>query len=349
MPPERLGPLFEAFRPWLAAKSERRLGFIWHGGEPMLPGLDFYRRAAADQARVFERDTGRVANRIQSNLTLLTPEWVEFLKTFVRSIGTSYDPVEGVRGLKSGEPLAARWVRAIEACRRAGIPVGVVYVVHRLSLPKVRDIYLFFRNLLPRGRVRFNPLYREGRAAEDLADDLAVTAGEYGRFLVDVARLWWDDGRRHAVLPIREWHDAWNGAGGRLSCDSQGSCQETLLGVAPDGSAWGCGRFADRGEARWCLGNVFEDDIEAILSHPARTALADRRERLRREACRDCGYWGVCHGGCPMMAEITYGDALRETPFCTARKTVFGFLEDRLGPPAVTAPHDGGASAEAAP
>lgn len=328
---EDLASLFDAFRPWLHADPARKLSFVWHGGEPLLPGLGYFRRAADEQARAFGTARNRVSNRLQSNLLLIDDAWVEFLRGFVGSVGTSFDLVEGVRTTRTGGPIAARWVDAVTRCRQAGIPVGVVYVVHRGSLPRAADLYRFFRNMDERGRVRFNPLYPEGRAATGATDDLAITAEEYGDFLVEVAQLWWADGRSADVLPLREWHDAWRG-GGRLSCDSSGSCQENFLGVGPDGSAWGCGRFVDNGATAWRLGNVLQDDLETILAHPGRTRLATRSETLQQDGCADCPYFAVCHGGCPMLAQLVRDDAMQKTPFCEGRKKVYRFLEERLGP-----------------
>lgn len=325
-----LGPLFETFQPWLAEDQARKLSFVWHGGEPLLPGLSYFRRAADEQARIYGADAARVTNRLQSNLTLLDDAWVAFLQGFVKSIGTSFDLVEGVRTTKNGGSITARWVDAVTACRDAGIPVGVVYVVHKGSLSRAADLYRFFRNIDPQGRVRFNPLYPEGRAASGSTSDLSITAEEYGDFLVEVAEHWWNDGRTAAVLPLREWHDAWQG-GGRLSCDSSGSCQERFLGIGPDGSAWGCGRFVDHGDGAWRLGNVFRDDLETILSRPARTGLVARGDTLRETDCAGCPYFGVCHGGCPMLAQLVRGDATKKTPFCEGRKKVYRWLEERLG------------------
>ena len=338
LPTDRLGSLFEAFLPWLQADATRRLGFLWHGGEPMLRGLPFFERAAAEQARVFGPHVDRVTNRIQSNLTLLTDAWLPFLKTFVKSIGTSYDPVDGIRGLTSGAPLAPRWLRAVESCRAAGIPVGVVYVVHRLSLDRGRDLYHYFRNLDSRGRMRFNPLYPEGRAAHG-ANDLSITPSDYGRFLVEVARAWWDDGRRTAVRPLSEWYAAWQDPGARRSCDSAGSCHTDLLGIGPDGAAWGCGRFADRGVDTWRLGNIYEDDLEILLSHPVRTELGRRGHALRdgEGECAACRYWNVCRGGCPAMAALLHGNPMRRSPYCEGRRMVFDFIAERLGQPATHA------------
>ncbi len=331
---ERFGPLFEAFAPWLREDPNRKLSFIWHGGEPLMMGIDFYRKAMQEQERVFGDEVPRVGNIFQSNLTLLTEEWLPFLKRFVGSgIGTSFDVVEGVRGLNSGEPLAERWLPAVEMCRKAGIGVGVVYVVHRESLARAKEIYYFFRNLQPNSGVRYNPLYREGRAGEADADDLGITPEEYGRFLVELATLWWEDGRRTSIAPISEWATAWEGRPELLCCESTGRCHETHLGLGPDGSAFTCGRHSDNKDESLRLGNVFEDPLSTILAHPARTVLAERSPKLREGFCRDCSYWSLCHGGCPMMARLYYDDSLRETYFCAARKAVYGYLEGKLGPP----------------
>lgn len=331
MEADRLGPLFETLAPLLEASSTERLVFIWHGGEPMLPGLDFYRHAASEQERVFSAHRSRVVNVMQSNLGLLDEAWLDFLPGFVRSLGTSYDPIPGIRGLKDGTPLASRWLEALSACRRVGLGVGVVCVVHRQHLDRAADLYRFFRNLGTRGRVRFNPLYAEGDAKG--CEDLAITPEAYGTFLVDVAQAWWDDGRRATVLPLKEWCDAWVGTSNRLSCDSRGGCEERHLGIGPDGETYACGRFGDADAEEWRLGNVFEDDLATMLSSPARTRLAARGAGLLAGDCAGCGWWSLCHGGCPMMARIYRGDALDRTWFCASRKAVFAFFEERLGPP----------------
>lgn len=332
MPAERLATLFDAFGAWFREDETRHLSFLWHGGEPMLRGVAFYENAREEQDRVFGAANPRVTNRMQSNLALLDEDWLAFLPTFVKGIGTSYDPIPGVRGLRNGDDLAARWLPAVDALRDAGVSVGVVYVIHRGSLPHAKAITRFFSNLDPRGRVRFNPLYREGLAATGQADDLAIEPTEYGRFLVEVAEAWWDDGCRTSVLPIREWYDTWRGEGRGLSCDSRGGCQETHLGVMPTGDVYGCGRSGDARDEHDRLGNLYEDTLADILAHPVRTELAGRGRALRETVCRGCPYWSVCHGGCPMMARIYHGDPLREDWFCHGRKQVYAFLEERLGP-----------------
>lgn len=52
--------------------------FIWHGGEPTVAGLDFYRDAVALQEKYAQGM--RITNLIQTNGLLLSNEWFSFLK-----------------------------------------------------------------------------------------------------------------------------------------------------------------------------------------------------------------------------------------------------------------------------
>lgn len=332
LPPERLADLFGFFRPWLAADERRVLRFIWHGGEPLLCGPDYFRSVVAEERRVFGADVWRLRNTLQSNLTLADASWIPVLHDLLRgeTVGTSFDLVPGVRGLRSGEDLSDRWLRAVTLLRSAGIAIGLVYVVHRRSLDRAEDLHRWFANVDPAMRVRYNPLYPEGRAADGGAGDLAITPAEYGRFLLDLADVWMRDGMRSAVMPLAEWRRAWRGDPGGLCCDSRGTCHDTHLGVDPDGTVHGCGRASDHG--RHPLGNVFRDPIAEVLERAPRGEMATRGARLLSGPCRDCRWWTLCHGGCPMMSWLDGGDFFRETPYCESNRMVFERFEEVFGP-----------------
>ena len=332
-PEAELGRLFQIFLDWLVQDDRRKLRFTWHGGEPLLCGRDFYRRVVEEQRRVFGPELRRVKNAMQSNLSLITERWVPGLRDLLgdQAIGTSFDIVQDIRGLRSGGNLAELWFRALHVLRANSIAVGAVYVVHKKSLGRAGDVYYYFRNLDPALHIRFNPLYREGRASSEDSQSLWITAEEYGEFLVELCEVWLADHRRAPVMPLVEWLRAWKGRY-RLCCDSRGRCHETHLGINPDGGVYGCGRASDNGAHK--LGNIFEDDLADILVRRPRSDLASRPARLRAGWCRDCRYWPLCHGGCPMLAWLYYGDLCRETYFCASRRRLFEHLEQRFGPPA---------------
>ena len=86
----------------------------WQGGEPTMMGLDFFRRSI-DLEREYARPGQRVLNTIQTNGTLLTDEWGEFLKENDFLVGVSIDgPREmhdAYRVDKGGKPTFDRVVR----------------------------------------------------------------------------------------------------------------------------------------------------------------------------------------------------------------------------------------------
>ena len=53
--------------------------FVWHGGEPTLAGLDFYKEAVRIQKKYLPK--GKTYwNNLQTNGLLLNEEWCDFLK-----------------------------------------------------------------------------------------------------------------------------------------------------------------------------------------------------------------------------------------------------------------------------
>lgn len=329
---DRLGELFQAFNDWLARDERHQLRFTWHGGEPMLCGPEYYDRVIEEQHRVFGANLPRVGNSMQSNLTLINEKWIPRLHKLLdqRQVGTSFDIIEGIRGLACGRNLAELWIPAVKRLYQNGISVGAIYTVHKKSLGRARDLYYFFRNLGCLAGMRFNPLYREGRGGQETSEPIWITAEEYGQFLVELCKVWMADDMRFRVRPVEEWYHAWMGMP-RLCCDSKGDCHQTHIGINPNGDVYGCGRASDHRDNR--LGNIFENDLEEMLARWAHGPLASRAELLQATYCHDCRYWELCHGGCPMMAYIYYGDLCRETYFCATRKLLLGHFEEVIGPP----------------
>jgi uncharacterized protein len=61
--------------------------FTWHGGEPMVPGLDFY-ESVVEIMNKYKTPKHIVRNMIQTNATLITPEFADFFvkNNFIPSV-----------------------------------------------------------------------------------------------------------------------------------------------------------------------------------------------------------------------------------------------------------------------
>jgi uncharacterized protein len=85
MRPEILKAVIDFF-----CSDQDDIEFIWHGGEPLLAGLKFYREAVEIQ-RAWRQQGKKITNFLQANATLITPEWVRFFKENDFLIGVSLD------------------------------------------------------------------------------------------------------------------------------------------------------------------------------------------------------------------------------------------------------------------
>ena len=82
--------LLEQFtRDYIQLQQTPDVLFTWHGGEPMLKPLSFYRQAVRLQQ--YYGRSKRISNSIQTNGLFLTPEWCQFLHDEGWLVGISID------------------------------------------------------------------------------------------------------------------------------------------------------------------------------------------------------------------------------------------------------------------
>jgi len=325
--PDDLARTLELFRDAALRRGRKTIHIIWHGGEPLLLPDAFYERALSLEEEILGRAGIRVENRMQSNLTLLSPERVPLLARLLGPrgvVGTSIDPVPGIRKLAGPDGAAAydeRWSAATRLLRERGIRYGIVYVVHRLSLGRLAEIYRTLRSDHPGAGIRFNPIYREGKAREGDGLDLAISAEEWGEALIGLHRIWREDGRPANILPFSAWEDCGHDRKMHPSCETSGCCARDHWGIDPRGSVFLCGRSADGDRLQY--GNVRDLDAESLLRHPLRQSLANRAAWLRDGPCRGCRWWDRCRGGCTNDAWLAAATPFAPTGWCAGLKRFF--------------------------
>ncbi len=310
---EVLSLLFLRVGEYVQQAGIPRIRFLWHGGEPMLMGPGFYREVVR-LARELEAETGvAVQHEMQSNITLVTGRILPVLQELLSHgrLGSSYDPVPGIRLLRTGRSYEEAWRRGFEKLRSAGIRVGVVYVVHSSSLGRVQEIYHDFKALGVTG-IRLNPLYASGLGKH--VRHLHISPRQWGEFLYEMWHVWNEDGRRFRVAPLDGWEAALSGRRARLACSYSGHCTAGFTGVDADGTLYSCGRSTD--SEHLPFGNLADAPLSVLLAGEARRTFLNRTEWLLQGECAGCRWWPVCHGGCPNDALLAYGDMLRKTYWC---------------------------------
>ena len=322
---ETLELLFRRVGEYVRATSLRRVRFLWHGGEPMLMGPRFYEHVLRLSDHLRNESGVAVHHEMQSNITLVTKRMLPVLKALLSRgrIGTSYDPIPGIRLLRKGRSYEEQWKKGLDRLREAGIRVGVVYVVHRKSLGRAGYIYETFKEFGVTG-LRLNPLYASGLGKE--VRHLHISPRQWGEFLWEMWQVWNGDDRRFRVAPLEGWRSALSGRGARMACSYSGHCTAGFTGVDADGTVYSCGRSTD--SEHLPFGNLADAPLTELFETDARRTFLNRKEWLLQGECAGCRWWPVCHGGCPNDSLLAYGDMLRKTYWCDGNRY---FLERAFG------------------
>lgn len=277
------------------------VGFDWHGGEPTLLPLTFFKKALHLQDR-FRRPRQVVTNVIQTNATLITSEWARFFAENSFDVGISIDGPADVHDRyrldRAGRPTLARTLDGLARLRDHGIEPGIGVVVDRAGL-EAGPAALFDFLVAHRARlVGLNFVMPEALAADVGAVDRRhyVDPDESAAFLIGLYDQWRSHGDpgihiRELAALVDSLHGVRPGP-----CTLAGRCFGIVFRVEPNGDVYHCDYFGEDPRYRW--GNITTDDFATLrrnVSLRARTAAhAGERNKMR-----SCPEFSVCHGWCP--------------------------------------------------
>ena len=329
MPLDVLETVFRRVNEYLIAFPGEEVELNWHGGEPLILGTGYFHEAIRLQKEHFATTSGRIKNTLQTNLTLMSEEFIPIFKQMgINFVGTSFDPEPSVRGPgddpDSGE-YNRQFFRGAEILNRHNIGWGVIYVATRNALENPLEVFYYLTNLVPRsGSILMNPvlIYDESRKAE------RVTPEEWIGFLSKIFPVWWENRQRYPVVnPFQGYLDKILGDPDNKTPSHVAGCVWNEVNISPGGEASQCGRASD-----WDLlsfGNISERTLADILADAQRQELEDRLVMLHSSDCQGCPYWGLCSGGCPLDAWSEHGDFMHRSPWCESTR---GFLERYFEP-----------------
>jgi uncharacterized protein len=267
--------------------------FIWHGGEPLLAGLEFYREAVEIQ-RVWEKQGKKITNFLQTNATLITPEWVRFFKENDFLIGVSLDgPKEfhdQVRRYSTGKGSYDEVMKGIGLLRQAGIFNGIICGISTVNHRLPKEIFNFFlaENIK---KLKFARVKSIGHCGN--VSSVAISPAQYANFMIAIFDLWLElDDPEVEIRDIQSVVNLILG-GNKRECIYMGQCDQFVT-VYSDGSMYGCDSFPKADNL--CFGSVF-DEPTVVRSNSRLQTFRELLEK-RKEFCRTCGWYFICKGGC---------------------------------------------------
>ncbi|KMK67580.1 radical SAM protein [Puniceibacterium sp. IMCC21224] len=287
----------------LQTPDQRLVNFIWHGGEPLLLGMDFFRKTMALQ-KEFLQPGQYVINSIQTNGTILTPEWCAFLRKHKFTLGISIDGPREIhdmtRSHADGRSSFDQVKANIAMAREHDLNFGILMVLNRhTGKLSPKQIFDFIVGELGVRNFSFLPAVPDnipGHYSGEAATTDFFPMARYESFMKDIFDHWYalDD----PTIKVRELDGLLRSLmkGNPQVCTLSGGCIGENYHIEPEGDIYHCDKYV--GDPAYRLGNILETDFTAIRQDTAfRTLIADEARRLER--LKSCPNYTTCNGGCP--------------------------------------------------
>lgn len=303
--------LTEVFvREYIQSQFGREVNFTWHGGEPMIRPLSYYKKVVRWQRQYAEGKT--ILNCLQTNGTLLTPEWCRFLHDEGWLVGISIDGPQNMhdayRMKRNGAPTWEKVMQGIEMLDRYEVEWNAMAVVNDITAARPLEFYRFFRDELECRYLQFTPVverihrHQDGRHLAHVMDGeeyavapFSVTPEAWGEFLCTMFDEWYrNDVGEMFVQTFEATLANWAGVTPGV-CSLSDWCGHAAV-MEHNGDIYCCDHFVF---PEYYLGNIRNRGILDMLNSEKQMAFADMKTKGLPAQCHKCQWQFACHGECP--------------------------------------------------
>jgi radical SAM protein with 4Fe4S-binding SPASM domain len=319
------------------------VNIIWHGGEPLLMGTEYYYKAKEIALKYFPN----MYFSMQTNMLIYNDDVFKmFNDVFKHMISTSYDYYTDIRQINGNIEKyknkfninMENYSKDLKEKYNVINKMYVVNVIDRKNLKHALDIYNIAKE--KQFNLRVNYIYSVGRSLEDGSFNnnfnplIHITPQEYGEFLITIAKNYFNDVENYfnslniiRVVPIYDMLKNYlnnNNSSLAFSCPWTNSCTGHFLGIEPNKNVYNCPDLAD--VDGYIFGNIIENSAKEVFFSDNAKFLSKRRYNLP-EDCLKCEYLQACQGGCMRDSYIYNGDIHGKFFFCESWKMLFHYFD----------------------
>ena len=279
--------LLETFiRQYIEAQTMPEVLFTWHGGEPLLQPLSFYRKALELQQRYAR---GRqIDNCLQTNGTLLTDEWCEFLRENRFLVGISIDGPQTYHDAYRCRSFD-KVMRGIRLLQKHNVEWNAMATVNHLNADDPVGFYRFFKEIGCQ-YLQFTPVVE--RVSQR---DTSVTPEQWGRFLCGVYDEWKQKDIGQIFVQLFDATLAnWAGEPPGI-CSMSPTCGRAAV-MEANGDVYSCDHFVF---PEYRLGNIRQQSLTEMLYGERQQQFGRNKHAGLPRQCRECRFLFACHGECP--------------------------------------------------
>ena len=281
----------------IQASTEPTIFFSWHGGEPTLAGLDYFRRITKIQKKYLPAK--RIAlNGIQTNGTLLNEEWCQFLKKENFIVGISIDGPEEFHSVnrvrRDGQSSFNEVVRGCHLLKTYEIPNEILCVVNSVNVNFPLEVYRFFKSLKAEF-ITFLPLVERLTSGGKAVSERTVPAKAFGTFLCAIFDEWKTSDI--GTVKIQIFEEALRTAFGteHSLCIFKPACGRVPV-VERNGDFYSCDHFVDPAHH---IGNIRQRSLLEMLESPQQKSFGQAKLDILPDLCLKCEVREMCNGACP--------------------------------------------------
>ena len=304
-------------REYIQANDVPEVTFNWHGGEPLVMGLDFYRKAVALEQKYAGDKT--IRNTIQTNGTLIDQNWASFFRDNGFLVGISIDGPADLhdryRRDKGGAPTFDKVLRGISLLYRNNVEFNTMTTVNKTSEGRGLEVYSFLKSIGSR-YMQFMPVVEHvkypfganGKPVKGARPYIvspqeegasispwSVDALAFGKFLTDIFDSWvLSDVGRYFVNIFDAALSCWCGVMPGTCAYAQ-TCGGNSI-IEHNGDVYPCDHFVYSG---YRLGNVAEDSLRTMMESGQQVRFGISKRNSLPYKCLKCRYLFACNGECP--------------------------------------------------
>ena len=308
-------------REYIEAQTMNQVLFTWHGGEPLLRSIDFYRKALSLQQKY--AGSRRIDNVIQTNGTLLTDEWCEFFAQNHWLVGISIDGQQPdhdhYRLTAAGKPSWKKVMQGIKLLKKHGVEWNAMAVVNAYNANHPLEFYRFFKENGCQF-LQFTPIverqtrHEDGRTLASLADkneiplsEASVAPEQWGYFLCAIFDEWVRKDVGKIFVEIFDCTLAnWMGISPGI-CAYSKECGHAGV-MEHNGDVYSCDHFVF---PEYKLGNIRDHSLIDMLYGEQQQEFSRLKHSSLPRQCKECDMEFACHGECPKnrFMKDKYGDS----------------------------------------
>ncbi len=298
--------LEKIIKEYIEINDNEQIVFDWHGGEPLILGLDYLKKIVEIQRRY--RGNKNIYNTIQTNATLLNDDIALFLRDNNFLVGVSIDGPQDVhdkfRKDKGGNPTFLKVMRGVELLHRYSVDFNTMTTISKAGEGRGLEIYMFLKNIGSH-YMQFmpvlecvNPKSNKIVSPDDKDASLAiwsVNSMEYGKFMCDIFDYWVKNDVGTYFVNLFDSTLANYCGLNPGTCVYSETCGANAV-MECNGDIYPCDHFV---YPQYKLANVKDVSLADIVSSEKLLRFGINKRNMLPKRCVKCRYYFACHGECP--------------------------------------------------